>query len=103
MVIKEGSKIKLIEGYDDNVVIDEIIANEDIEIEGGGYAILIRTEGRDTNNLFESDSIEKVDEENYVIKGFFKDALMILKNNKSVGLFQSWMDISITHNMIYVQ
>ena len=93
MVIKEGSKIKLIEGYDDNVVIDEIIANEDIEIEGGGYAILIRTEGRDTNNLFESDSIEKVDEENYLIRGFFKDALMIFKRDKSIGLYQSWMDI----------
>lgn len=93
MIIKEGSKLKLIEGYGDNIVIDEIIANTDITVEGGRYAILIRVEGSDSNNLFESDSIEKIDEENYVIKGFFKDALMILKKDKSIGLYQSWMDI----------
>lgn len=93
MIIKEGSKLKLIEGYGNDIVIDEIVAQTDIAVEGGGYAILIRTEGYDTNNLFESDSIEKIDEENYIIKGFFKDALMILKQSKSIGMYQSWMDI----------
>lgn len=94
MIIKEGSKLKLIEGYDNNIIIDEIVAEYDIEIEnhGRGYAIMIRTKGYDTNNLFESDSIEKIDEENYIIKGFFKDALLLLKQSKSVGMYQSWMD-----------
>lgn len=93
MIIKEGAKLKLIQGYGDNALIDEITAQEDIEVIGGEYAILLRHEGLDTNNLFESDSIEKIDEENYIIKGFFKDALMILKRDNSIGLYQSWMDI----------
>ena len=94
VIIKEGSNLMLIEGYNDDIVIDEIIAQSDIEIEnkGYGYAILIRVEGRDTNNLFESDRIEKVDEENYIIRGFFKDALMILKRGNSVGMYKTWMD-----------
>lgn len=92
MIIKEGSKIQLIEGYDNNVIIDEIIANENIEV-SGGHAILIRVEGCNSNNLFESDSIKQVDEGNYLIRGFFKDALMIFKRDKSIGLYQSWMDI----------
>lgn len=95
MIIKEGSRIVLVEGYDNNIIIDEIRAEYDIEIEnnGRGYAVLIRTIGYDTNNLFESDSIEKVDENNYVIRGFFKDALLILKDGNSIGLYESWMDI----------
>lgn len=81
MIIKEGSRIKLIERYDNNVIIDEIIANEDIEV-SGGHAILIRVEDCNSHNLcrlcicfrFEIDSIKQVDEENYLIRGFFKDA-----------------------------
>lgn len=95
MVIVEGSKLKIIEINDmNNALIDEIIANEDIEIEGngGGYSILLRTEGQDSNNIFESEKIEKIDEANYTIYGCFKDALLILKSKNNTSMFNSYLD-----------
>jgi len=96
MIIKEGSKIKLIEGNDNkSSLIDEIIVNEDIEIkkDGNGYAILLRTEGYDNNSLFESDRIEKDNEDNYIVYGYFKDALLIVKEeNRNMTMFESWME-----------
>ena len=96
MLIKEGSKLRL---YDDNnlscPLIDEIIANQDIEIDkdGRGYTILLRTEGFDTNSIFESDTISKVSENNYFIHGYFKDALLIVNNkNYNPAMYSSYMD-----------
>lgn len=93
MIIKEGSTIKLMAGASDGTVLDEIIANEDIEIEnnGRGYTILLRTEGYDSNNIFESDEIKKVDEENYIIQGYFKDALLVLRSGRNFGMYESYM------------
>lgn len=96
MIIKEGSKLKIVEGNDkENALIDEIIANEDIEIEGNGegYAILLRTEGHDANSIFESDKIYQVDKTSYVIYGYFKDALLIVKSkNYNPAMYSSYMD-----------
>jgi hypothetical protein len=94
MLIKEGSKIKIVEGNDFNgYAINEIIANEDINIENNSYTILLRYEGSDKNNLFESDKIVRVNENNYIIYGYFKDALLVTryKNNK-IAMFESYMD-----------
>lgn len=96
MLIKEGSKLRLYDGNDISFpLIDEIIANQDIELEkdGRGYAILLRTEGYDTNNIFESDKIVKISEDTYAIHGYFKDALLIIKSkNHNPDMFESYMN-----------
>lgn len=96
MLIKEGSKLRL---YDDNdttcPLIDEIIANQDIKIDkdGRGYSILLRTKCQDTNSIFESDLIAKISENTYVIHGYFKDALLIVKSkNYSPAMYNSYLD-----------
>jgi hypothetical protein len=96
MLIEEGSILNL---YDDNdrdcPIIEKIIANKDIKIEdhGKGYAILLRTEGQDTNSIFESDKIILISENNYAIHGYFKDALLIVSSgNYNPALFDTYMD-----------
>ena len=96
LIIKEGSSLDL---YDDNdrdcALIEKIIANKDIKIEnaGKGYAFLLRTDGQDTNSIFESDKIIQISENNYAVHGYFKDALLIVKSkNCKPELFETYMD-----------
>jgi len=96
MLIKEGSKLRL---FDDNYtsypLIDEITANEDIEIDkdGRGYSILLRKEGQDTNSIFESDTISRISEGNYFIHGYFKDSLLVVKRKGySPAMYGSYMN-----------
>ena len=96
MLIKEGSKLRLFDGNDSlNPLIDGIVTNQDIRIDkdGRGYAILLRTEGQDKNSIFESDKIICLSENNYVIHGYFKDALLIVKcKNYNTAMYESYMD-----------
>ncbi|AGK97388.1 hypothetical protein [Clostridium pasteurianum] len=96
LIIEEGSKIKI---FDNNTpespLIDEIIANQDIQIEGTGegYTILLRTENYHSNSIFESEKIEKISEGNYEVYGYFKDALLVFTDrNRDIGMYQSYMN-----------
>ena len=94
MIIKEGSKIKIVEGNDfRGYAVNNIIANEDIDIENNNYTILLRHEGSNINSIFESDKIVRVNEDNYIIYGFFKDALLVTTyKNNNIAMFESYMD-----------
>lgn len=96
MKIKEGSKLEIIECNNErDTLIDGIIANNDIEIEGNGagYAILLRNDGYDKNCIFESDKIEQDEKGVYQIYGYFKDALLVIENKSyNAAIFDSYMD-----------
>jgi len=96
LIIKEGSSIKIIECNNiSSPLIDEIIANEDIEVEGNGkgYSMLLRNQGYDTNNLFETESIIEEKDGSFKVFGYFKDALLVVKsNNCNPAMYSSYMD-----------
>lgn len=99
IIIEEGSKIKI---FDNNTtespLIDEIIASNTIKIEGNGegYTILLRTEGYHSNSIFQCEKIEKIDEDHYVVYGYFKDALLVFTDrNRDIGMYQSYMSYDL--------
>lgn len=96
MLIKEGSKLKIIECNNlSSPLIDEIIACQDIEIEGNGngYCILLRNKGYDTNNIFESEAIIEEEDGSFKILGYFKDALLVIENkNYAPAMYSSYMN-----------
>lgn len=96
MLIKEGSKLEIIECNNErDALIGEIIANNDIEIEGNGagYSILLRHDGYDTNCIFESDKIEQDEDGVYQIYGYFKDALLVVQSKGyKPAMFESYMN-----------
>ena len=95
MLIREGSKLEIIDCNNErDALIDEIIANNDVEIEGNGkgYTILLRHNGYDTNSIFESDKIEQDEDGIYRIYGYFKDALLVVQSkNHNPAMFDSYM------------
>lgn len=97
MLIKEGSKLEIYDNNDErNPLIEEIIANEEIELEGTGegYTILLRSEGYDMNSIFESERIKEIGENTYEIYGYFKDALLVVQNKKyKTAIYSSYMDV----------
>jgi hypothetical protein len=98
MKIEEGSVLNIFNGSsgsDDNILADKIIANEDINIEGDGrgYLFLLRTKGYDSNSTFESDKIEKVGEAEYAIYGYFKDAILVVRDKNCIVMYQSYMNV----------
>lgn len=95
MIIKEGSKITIV---DNNMpyspIIDEIITQDDIDIEnetGEGYIFLLRHEDSKESSIFEAEKINKT-ENGYVVEGYFKDAILVLKNKESKLMYNSYMD-----------
>ena len=81
MLIKEGSKVKLIDWNDINrPVLEEIIVQEDFNFENEGYTFLLATRGDTFNAIFESDKIEQVEDNEFIAKGYFKDAILVLSD-----------------------
>ena len=92
MLIKEGSKVKLIDWNDvDRPVLDEIIVQEDINFENEGYTFLLATRGGTFNAVFETDKIEKVNDNEFVAKGYFKDAILVLSDKGDNYMYKSYM------------
>lgn len=92
MLIKEGSKVKLIDWNDTNrPVIEEIIVREDINFESEGYIFLLATRGDTFNSIFESDKIEQVGDDEFIAKGYFKDAVLVLSDKGENYMYESYM------------
>lgn len=92
MLIKEGSKVKLIDWNDTNrPVIEEIIVQEDINFESEGYIFLLATRGETFNSIFETDKIEKVNDNEFIAKGYFKDAVLVLSDKGENYMYESYM------------
>lgn len=94
MIIKEGSILEIHEGFSDGPIIENIEVNSDIEIEnnGNGYTFLLRTEGYEENSIFESEKIIKKRENEYIVFGFFKDALLVVDSKNDKKLYESYLD-----------
>lgn len=94
MIIKEGSIINVVEGVDDsNPIIEKIVAQEDIRIEGNGngYTFLLRYEGHDRNSIFEADKIIEKENE-FIVKGYFKDAILVIRDRNEASMHESYLD-----------
>lgn len=81
MIIKEGSTVSIVDKNDESLpIIEKIEVYEDIEIEGNGkgYTFLLRSVGNEENSIFESDEIIKTGNNMYEVRGYFKDALLII-------------------------
>ncbi|MGG7058437.1 hypothetical protein ACQPUZ_09085 [Clostridium tertium] len=92
MVIKEGSKVKLLDWNDVNrAVLEEIIVQEDINFENEGYTFLLATRGGTFNAVFESDKIEQVTDNEFIVKGYFKDAVLVLSDKNKNYMYESYM------------
>ncbi|MDG6614165.1 hypothetical protein QCF18_15120 [Staphylococcus aureus] len=94
MIIKEGSILNIIDGLDDNnLIIEKIVAQEDIRIEnnGEGYTFLLRYEGHDRNCIFEADKIVKKENE-FIVKGYFKDAILVIRDRNKSSMHESYLD-----------
>lgn len=94
MLIKEGSIINIVEGLDDsNPILEKIVAQEDISIEGNGngYTFLLRYDGHDRNCIFESEKIIEKENE-FIVKGYFKDAILVIRDRKEKDMYNSYMD-----------
>lgn len=91
MIIKEGSKIKIIDKNYQDIIVDEIISQQDIEIEGdgSGYSFLLRHRECNENCIFESDKIYKANEE-YIIEGYFKDAILVIADKYENLMYESY-------------
>ena len=92
MLIKEGSKVKLIDWNDINrPVLEEIIVQEDIKFENEGYTFLLATRGGTFNAIFESDKIEQKSDNEFIAKGYFKDAVLVLSDKGENYMYESYM------------
>lgn len=92
MLIKEGSKVKLIDWNDINrPVLEEIIVQEDFNFENEGYTFLLATRGDTFNAIFESDKIEQVEDNEFIAKGYFKDAILVLSDKGESYMYESYM------------
>ncbi|EOU1808283.1 hypothetical protein IZT13_002867 [Clostridium perfringens] len=94
MVIKEGSIINIVEGLDDsNPIIEKIVAQEDINIDGNGkgYTFILRCEGNEENSIFVADEIIKKGNE-YIVKGYFKDAILVFRDRNESSMYESYLD-----------
>ena len=92
MLIKEGSKVKLIDWNDINrPVLKEIIVQEDLNFENEGYTFLLANKGDTFNAIFESDKIEQVKDNEFIVKGYFKDAVLILSDKGENYMYDSYM------------
>ncbi len=92
MLIKEGSKVKLIDWNDINrPVLEEIIVQEDIKFENEGYTFLLATRGGTFNAIFESDEIEQISGNEFIVKGYFKDAVLVLSDKGENYMYESYM------------
>lgn len=92
MIIKEGSVIKIVDGNDkERPIIDKIITDENINIEGDGskYTFLLRHRDSNENCIFESEKIYKVNNE-YIVEGWFKDAILVLSDKKENKMYESY-------------
>ncbi|GAA0071736.1 hypothetical protein UT300003_32610 [Clostridium sardiniense] len=93
MIIKAGSKIKITDGfYNKNCIIDEIIAQEDINFEndGKGYSFLLRNSESNSNSIFVADKIEKL-RDCYVIEGCFKDSILVIEDRYGNEMHESYL------------
>lgn len=94
MIIKEGSIIKIIDKNDiARAIIDKIVAQQDIDIEGDGseYTFLLRHRACNENCIFESGKIYKSDKE-YIVEGYFKDAILVIEDKYENEMHGSYMD-----------
>lgn len=81
MLIKEGSVVYIIDKNDESTpILNTIQVEEDIQIEGNGngYTFLLRSEGSETNSIFEAEEIVKTCGNVYEVKGYFKDAILVI-------------------------
>lgn len=94
MIIKEGSVIKIIDGNDkERAIIDKIVADEDIKIEGDGskYTFLLRHRDSNENCIFESEKIYRLNDE-YVVEGWFKDAILVISDKRDNKMYESYCE-----------
>lgn len=98
MIIEEGSIISIIDKNDiKRAILDEIYVESDTKIEdnGKGYTFLLRSEGNEENSIFESEEIIKTGNNTYEVRGYFKDAFLVIsrfgKNSKN-AMHESYMD-----------
>lgn len=95
MLIKEGSKVKLIDWNDvDRPVLDEIIVQEDINFENEEYTFLLAARGRTFNAIFETDKIAKVNDNEFIAKGYFKDAVLVISDKTENSMYESYMSFN---------
>lgn len=93
MLIKEGSTIKLLDYSDlDRPVYEQITAQEDINFNSQGYTFLLAHRGGTLNAIFESEEVEQINESEFVIKGYFKDAILILTDREESSMYESCMN-----------
>lgn len=85
MLIKEGSLINIIQSGTETIAT--VTAHEDMEINGIGNGYTILFSGGD-GSIFESDIIIEKSKNEYVIVGYWKDALQVKDNT----LFKSYTD-----------
>lgn len=93
MIIKEGSKIKIMEGNDNkNCIINEIIAQENINFEnnGKGYSFLLRNTECQNNCIFEAEKILEVNGE-YIVEGYFKDSILVIEDRYGNEMHESYL------------
>ena len=94
MIIKEGSIIKIVDKNDiARAIINKIVAQQDIVIEGDGseYTFLLRHRECNENCIFESEKIYKSDKE-YIVEGYFKDAILVIEDKYENEMHGSYMD-----------
>lgn len=93
MLIKEGSVIKLLDYSDLNrPVYKQITAQEDINFKSQGYTFLLAHRGGTFNAIFESEEVEQINESEFVVKGYFKDAVLILTDREESSMYESYMN-----------
>jgi len=92
MLIKEGSKVKLM-GWEDinRPILEEIIVQEDINFENDNHTFLLATRGGTFNAIFESDKIEQISDNEFTAKGYFKDAALVLSDKGENYMYESYM------------
>lgn len=81
MLIEEGSLVHFFDKNDESTtILNTIEVEENIEIEGNGtgYTFLIRGEGDENNSIFEADEIAKKSDDVYEVKGYAKDAILVI-------------------------
>lgn len=94
MIIKEGEIIKVVDKNDiERAVVDKIVSQEDITIEGDGrgYTFLLRNRECKENCIFESDKIYNSNGE-YIVEGYFKDAILVIADKFGDEMHDSYMD-----------
>lgn len=92
MLIKEGSRVKLIDWNDvSRPVLEEIVVQEDINFKNEEYTFLLATRGGTFNSIFESDKIEQVSDNEFIAKGYFKDAVLVVSHKGENFMYESYM------------